>query len=199
MNLQLCNTERKTLYRLLAALFRYPEQGLLDSLSLSLQKTSAFLNLPLPADTNQVPELIDLEVAYTGLFINCLGGAAAPPYGSVYLESDAQLMGSSCLQVVESYRSEGLNLDASDEPADFLATELEFLYYLVAEEEGAENSAVALGWKKKQGDFSRELLHPWLKEFCQRIEQTSGVHPLYAWAAEALLQFSELEQNYFSR
>lgn len=186
---------------MLAALFNYPGLSLLDALPRFFAELASFLPLPLPAELKQTPDLIDLEVAYTGLFINCLGGAAAPPYGSVYLDSEAQLMGASCLQVAQNYATEGLNLDASEEPADFLATELEFLYYLVSEEAAADQAgevtAVA-GWRQKQASFCRELLHPWLAFFCQRIKQSDGVHPFYSWAADALMQFSKREQDAFA-
>ncbi|HEY5674169.1 MAG TPA: molecular chaperone TorD family protein [Malonomonas sp.] len=198
MNRQLSHAERASCYQILATLFCYPDKGLLDSLHSSLENLSLFLHLPIPVELKQTPELIDTEVAYTSLFINSLGGAAAPPYGSVYLESAAQLMGASCQQVSDSYRREGLNLDASEEPADFLATELEFLYFLVAEEAAAEDAEAAAVWKRKQADFSRKLLHPWLSVFCQRVKRSDAGHPLYRWAAEALLLFSESEQNYLS-
>ncbi len=163
MNRPLNSTERKTCYQILAALFNYPERGLLDCLELHLKQLSTLLDLPLPAELRQPAELTELEVAYTGLFINCLGGVPVPPYGSVYLEAEAQLMGASSLRVAESYRHEGLNMEASDEPADFLATELEFLYYLINEQETAEQAgdgAAVCNWKQKQANFCRELLHP---------------------------------------
>jgi TorA maturation chaperone TorD len=146
----------------------------------------------------QSPELTELEVSYTGLFINRLGGAPVPPYGSVYLEAEAQLMGASSLRVAESYRHEGLNMEASDEPADFLATELEFLYFLVNEQETAEqagDAAAVCNWQQKQTNFCRELLHPWLPVFCQRLKESADEHPLYSWSAAALRQFSEREQS----
>ena len=201
MKIKLSSTERKTCYQILAALYIYPEQTLLDSLELCLDELSLSLNLPIPPELKNSPELIDLEVAYTGLFINRLGGAAAPPYGSVYLDVEAQLMGTSSLQVAESYRNEGLNMDGSDEPADFLSTELEFLYYLVAAEEAAEakqDSAAVSSWQQKQAKFSRELFSPWVSVFSQRVKQSDGGHPLYVWAADALQKFSEQEQNHFS-
>ena len=200
MNRLLNSTERKTCYQILAAIFSYPEQGLVDSLQLCLKDLSHLLDLPIPAELQQPSELTDLEVAYTGLFINRLGGAPAPPYGSIYLGSEAQLMGASNLRVAESYSSEGLNMDASDEPADFLATELEFLYYLVNEEEAAEedeDATAVANWQQKQSNFCRELLHPWLPVFCQRIKESNGGHPLYSWTAAALKQFSELEKSCF--
>jgi TorA maturation chaperone TorD len=131
------STDKKICYQILSAFFNYPEPGLIGNLPLCLEELSSILDLPIPVELKHPPELTDLEVAYTGLFINRLGGAPAPPYGSVYMEPGAKLMGASCLRVAEKYQSEGLNLDASEEPADFLATELEFLYYLASNEENA--------------------------------------------------------------
>lgn len=186
---------------MLAALFSYPGPSLLDALPRFLAVLTSFLSLPWPAELQQVPDLLDLEVAYTGLFINSLGGAAAPPYGSVYLDLEAQLMGASCLRVAKSYASEGLNLAASEEPADFLATELEFLNYLVNEEEVAEmagDAPAATGWRQKQAIFGGELFHPWVAHFCQRIKLRENVHPLYRWGADVLNLFSKQEQGCFA-
>ena len=201
MNRSLNNADRISCYQLLAALFNYPEAELLESLERSLAELSTLLARPLPAELKKTPVLLDLEVAYTGLFINRLGGAPAPPYGSVYLDAEGQLMGESCLRVAESYRREGLNLAGSDEPADFLATELEFLYYLITAEQSAAaagDTAAVSSCKHQQADFCRELLHPWLAIFCQRIQASAGSHPLYLWLSAALLQFSEQEQNHFA-
>ena len=117
MKLRLNSAEGKTYHRI-PALFTSPEPTLLDSLDPCLDKLSICFNLPIPTEPKESPELTDLDVAYTGLFINRIGGAPAPPYGA-YLEVAAQLMGTSGSQVTESYRSEGLNLADSEEPAVF--------------------------------------------------------------------------------
>ena len=196
MKQALTSTNRKSCYQILAALFNYPEQTLVTNLARDLSELSTLLNLPLPSELTQAVPVTELEVAYTGLFINRLGGAPAPPYGSIYLEADAQLMGASCVRVAQYYQAEGLNSDASPEPADFLPTELEFLYYLVTEQEQADAASSDL--QQKQADFCQELLHPWLGEFCRRIEAAEGGHPLYTWAAAALMRFTALEQDCFN-
>lgn len=110
-------------------------------------------------------------------------------------------MGASNLQIAESYHNEGLNLAASEESADFLATELEFLYYLGNGEASAAQAckaATVAGWRQKQATFCRELLHPWLAVFCQWVKQSESRHPLYSWAADVLTQFSQREQVGFA-
>jgi TorA maturation chaperone TorD len=39
---------------------------------------------------------------------------------------------------------------------------------------------------RKQGDFCRALLHPWVPEFCRRIRDDRDAHPLYTWGAGLL-------------
>ena len=66
-----------------------------------------------------------LENEYVRLFINALPEVPCAPYGSVYLEGS--VMGESTLKVAEIYRKYGV---ASEEPADHIAVESEFLAWL---------------------------------------------------------------------
>jgi putative dimethyl sulfoxide reductase chaperone len=124
-------SERKRLYAFFARIFSYPDQELTAKLRQSEAAEAGRLLPAAPAPPALDASTVELETAYTDLFINRLGGAPAPPYGSVYLERDERLMGQTTLHVAEAYRSEGLSLEGSGEPPDFLPTELEFLYYLV--------------------------------------------------------------------
>jgi len=195
-------TERKALYAFLAALFSYPDRELLDRLQ--REEAAAMARLLPAVSPPPAPEstLLELEVAHTDLFINRFGGAPAPPYGSVYLEQDARLMGQTTLHAAEAYRGQGLSLDASSEPADYLPTELEFLYYLVDQEEGAldrRDPAAARTASEHQARFCRTLLHPWIPAFCDRLEADTQVHPLYLWGARMLREFCRQEQEWLDR
>jgi TorA maturation chaperone TorD len=195
-------SERKKLYAFLTRIFSYPDRELTASLQ---QGEAAEVGRLLPAapvapaiDTSTV----ELEVAYTDLFINRLGGAPAPPYGSVYLERDERLMGQTTLHVAEDYRSEGLSLEGSGEPPDFLPTELEFLYYLVEQEEQAlsrRDLAAARTAVERQASFCRTLLHPWMPSFCDRIEADGQSHPFYRWAAGLLREFCRQEREWLAK
>lgn len=66
-----------------------------------------------------------LENEYVRLFINAMPEVPCPPYGSVYLEGS--VMGESTLKVAAIYRKYGV---ASEEPADHIAVESEFLAWL---------------------------------------------------------------------
>lgn len=181
-------TERKDLCSLLVQLFSYPDAELCKRLA---EPTTAILaaRLAVPPLSKPETDWTLLEPAYTSLFINRLGGVPAPPYGSVYLDKDGQVMGPSSLRVVQSYQNAGLVVD-SPEPPDFLATELEFLYFLADHEEnemGAETARV-------RTVFFNELFLPWVSPFCQRLA-VADPHPFYAWAATLLQAFCQQEEE----
>lgn len=184
-------SERKQLYAFLTRLFSYPDQELAEA----LKRGEALDAARLVPDTPSPPggfTVRELEVAYTSLFLNRLGGAPAPPFGSVYLEAEGRLMGQTTLHVAEAYRAEGLTLEGSGEPPDHLPTELEFLYYLVAQEEEAlsrRDLTAARSAVERQAAFSRGLLHSWVPAFCRRVEEDEQAHPLYRWGTQLLAGF----------
>lgn len=181
-------TERKDLCSLLVQLFSYPDAALSKRLAEPATATLT-ARLAIPALPGAEIDWTDLEPAYTSLFINRLGGVPAPPYGSVYLDEDGQVMGASSLRVMQAYQQAGLVVD-SPEPPDFLATELEFLYFL-ADREGSEKGEEAV---RARTVFFNELFLPWITPFCQRLA-AAAPHPCYAWAATLLLAFCRQEEE----
>ena len=181
-------TERKDLCSLLVQLFSYPDAELTKRLAEPATDSLA-ARLGVPPLSMPETDWTALEPAYTSLFINRLGGVPAPPYGSVYLDADGQVMGASSLRVMQSYQEAGLRVD-SPEPADFLATELEFLYFLADREESGKGAEAARAWTV----FFNELFLPWIAPFCQRLA-ASGPPPFYGWAATLLLAFCRQEKS----
>lgn len=192
------NHQRLELYRIFARLLSYPDPSLLADINQEMTTLQRLLQ----ADEDLLPAGIhqhELEVAYTRLFISHLGGIAAPPYGSVYLEESQQLMGQTSLCALRAYEGEGLNHTQSVEPPDFIATELEFLYYLISREMEAteqQNFALSQAFRQKQIDFYLSLLQPWIGKFCQRILNIADGHPLYRWSASMLLRFCQYEEAF---
>lgn len=196
--------QRKKLYGILTTLFSYPDEELEAFLESEEPAVAArLLEAPPPPRLPAAGRRENLETDYTGLFINRLGGAPAPPYGSVYLEEErAMLMGQTTVQVAEAYQAQGLSLTGSSDPPDFLPTELEFLYYLVEQEEQALQRgkiSAAREAARRQADFCRELLHPWIPGFCKRIEQEPQTSTFYRWTADLLLRFCRCEQAWLER
>ena len=193
------NHQRQDLYRHFARIFSYPDHALIEDLSDELETVANLLSVESP-ELSPLPDLTELQVGYTELFISRLGGVPAPPYGSVYLEKEGQLMGQTTLCVLRAYEGEGLNHEVGGEPADFIATEMEFLYFLVGQEieslsrDGLEAAHAA---RQKQIDFCHTLLQPWIKQFCQRVLQTENASELYRWSAEMLLEFCRHEEELY--
>jgi len=192
-------SQRQRVYAFFVQLFSYPDAELLAELQGETPNELGQLLAaapPAPADL----ALEKLQETFTGLFISRHGGVPAPPYGSVYLD-EGTLMGASTLRVAEAYREAGLVIDGSSEPPDFLATELEYLYFLVGrEEEGFKSRDVAAARQAtgRQLAFLNDLLLPWLAIFVERLEQ-AGADPLYLWGAQRLLAFCRDEQAWLAR
>jgi TorA maturation chaperone TorD len=195
-------SERKELYAFFVTLFSYPDNELPAELERGNgNRIAGLFNAQQPPEV-AAAQLEELQTAFTDLFINRLGGAPAPPYGSVYLETGERLMGASTESVEAAYSGEGLSVEGAVEPADYLPTELEFLYFLVDQEEAAlmrGDVGKARSAAQKQADFCRALLHPWVPEFCRRIMDDRSAHPFYAWGAGLLEQFCESEKNWLDR
>jgi putative dimethyl sulfoxide reductase chaperone len=194
--------QRRELYRQLATLFFYPGEDLLALLGDDERWSAAagHFGVSLPEEV-AATSLGSLQEAYTALFDTGLGGAVAPPYGSVYLDPAGMLMGSSTLQVAACYAESGLRLEETVEPADFLPTELEFLYFLVDREARAlkmGDLATARDLTARQGRFLEAWLLPWLPAFLARLE-ARPLHPLYPWAAKLLLAFCRAELDWLKR
>ena len=193
------NHQRQNLYRFFARIFSYPDADLSADLEEELATAAGSLGVPIPALILPLA-LEEIETGYTDLFISRYGGVPAPPYGSVYLEEDAQLMGQTTLYALRAYEGEGLKHEDGGEPPDFIATEMEFLYFLVGREMEAlarEEIEEAHQLRQKQVDFCHTLLQPWIKQFSQRILQTPDAHPLYRGCAELLMDFCRHEEELY--
>ncbi len=187
--------ERKMLYAFLSVLFRHPDEQTLAAVAGVGPDTfvTVFPGLAAPPDIG----LEALRDDYRSLFLGDPGASPAPPYGSAYLEQ-AGSAGYSRRLVANLYASAGLDTDNSPEPADYLPTELEFLYYL---SEGEEQSRAATTdippqrWVASQADFFHNFFAPWIGPFCARIEAAEHASPFYRWAAELLRRFVESEKK----
>ncbi|PNU19323.1 hypothetical protein C2E25_13010 [Geothermobacter hydrogeniphilus] len=191
--------QRLQVYRFFSQLFRYPDAGLLQEIAAGrIDEIAAWLQLPGPVDVPQ--NVADLQEEYTGLFIARQGGIPAPLYGSVYLDDDGRLMGASTVRVADCYRARGLSLDDDGEPADFLSTELEYLYFLVGREvDGLSERQLekVREMTTAQRDFLTTLLLPWLEPFSERLRPLGD--GLYPWAARALLVFVRQESAWLEK
>lgn len=193
--------ERLELYAILASLFRSPDSELIEMINDLDAETLAQVFQEL----DEIPRvesnsLEDLQADYTCTFVNRPGGLIAPPYGSIYLEADNQVMGESTRRVERFYATAGVELGESSEPADFLAIELEFMAYLIdmeitaEEEEDPEQIQLARHW---QQTFFNDHIGWWTPLFCDKLEQ-APLSELYRWAVNLLSRFIALEHRIYS-
>ena len=157
--------ERAEAYRLLSLCFHPPDERLLEA----LRETDVRWLRP-AAD----PVLEELQKDYAQLFVGPFR-VPAPPYGSVYLESDRRVCGDSTMDVMARYREEGLELTLR-EPADHVAAELEYMYVLAAREMEAlatGDEGEATRHVEKQRDFLHTHLGAWVPLLTERIVENA--------------------------
>jgi len=119
---------------------------------------------------------IRLENEYIRLFVNAMPEVPCAPYGSVYLEGS--VMGESTLTIAAIYKKYGI---ASEEPADHIAVESEFLAWLhgVAREDeaAAKDFAFLLGHFRQWTDsfFDQVIKHDQLGCYRRAAELARAV------------------------
>ena len=171
-------TQTANAYKLLSLLYGPPTEELeevlthLEQTLQSLRPELIPLVLEMKTQSDSESKLKDLMVDYTRLFIGPFD-LLAPPYGSIYLDDQRQVMGDSTMEVLQLYRQAGLILsDDLKQPPDYIVTELEFVYYLIGKylETGDEQRLVQLE------TFLNKYLGKWIGEFINRInKQTKNI------------------------
>lgn len=190
---------RADVYRYLSACFCLPQkelfsqENLLGRLRFALKETCSdalsFATEMEKAFQGSFEE--DLRVEYARLFVGPYE-LHAPPYGSVYLDGEKRLIGTSTLEVVKFYEKAGLVIDQDlKEPPDHIALELEFMSYLLSREAESleeKNQKAAAEVRNLTAQFFKKYLNPWIPPFCQKIREGSE-HPFYIALANCLSTF----------
>lgn len=139
-----------------------------DGLTQLKQTTAAF---------NTVTELVEqLEEEYVASFVNRRGGIRASLYASSYHGDDATLMDEPVRLMEKRFAAEGLKLAADrNEPADHLAIQLEFCYFLLSQGNKAEVMQEAAA-------FVKAALLTWVPKFHAKLgrEDSSDFYSLTA-------------------
>lgn len=166
--------------RLLAECYHLPEPGLpqnVEDLENAMQRVcgeAAAYVVKMKEGLTGIDDYVELKRDYARLFVGPYQ-LFAPPYGSIYLEGERQVMGLSTLDVMERYRQSGVTL-AEDfhELADHIAAELEFVYFLGLKEVQAleeDDRQAAVDARTKQEDFLRVHLGAWISDFAHHVEE----------------------------
>lgn len=133
----------------------------------------------------------DLEVQFAKLFIGPYH-LLAPPYGSIYLDNNHQIMGDSTLDAVKCYMAVGLTVDDNfANPPDHISAELEFMHVLITAELNylykgcADEAAECLG---QQHEFLASHLGQWVVAFTDLVIKETDL-PYFRYLADITRQF----------
>lgn len=189
--------QRSEIYRAFSHCYYLPDENLgsiLKTLETGLCATgsNAISHVVLMrSELNTGLTLDDLRVEFSKLFIGPYQ-LLAPPYGSVYLDNQRQIMGDSTLDVVKRYRNAGLAVDDGfKNPPDHIAAELEFMHALVIKELIALHNGLAddvAGCLEEQSDFLTFHIGQWIDAFSGLIIQETNL-PYFRYLATATQRF----------
>lgn len=201
-NLLNYESSRMKAFRMLSDCYFLPDPGLsekLENLELNMSdvcEPAAEWVQSMRKEFEGSADLEPLKIDFSKLFVGPFKLFAAP-YGSVYLDSERQVMGDSTLDVKTRYREAGLDTAKNFKDApDHISAELEFMYYLIFKEIEAFSKAdmqTAMDFVQKQKSFLEDHLMAWVPEFTSSIIKYAE-NPFYMNLARATEAF--LKENY---
>ena len=173
---------RAQAYRLLADCYYPPGNGLRHS----VEALGATLKSLLPQAAGPAAQMLqsiaeqtameNLQVEFAKLFVGPFH-LLAPPYGSVYLEGENQVMGESTAEVRDLFQEQGLDLEEGfEEMPDHIAVELEFMHFLASKELAAMelgDEDAAAQYERLQTGFLGSHLGRWIGPFADKILQSA--------------------------
>lgn len=170
---------RRDSYKLVSSYYYLPEENTIETLA-GLEEALGRLCVEAAEHVANMREETDIEhltLDYSRLFVGPFE-LLAPPYGSVYLESERRVMGDSTMDVKNRYRDIGLDLSQTlKEAPDHIAIELEFMYYLIFKEIEAIEKAEfesAMDYLRMQKAFLKDHLGAWVPEFADEVEKNAS-------------------------
>ncbi len=177
------------LYMFFSLLMRYPEKDFLTDDFLD-----AYQNLLSGLELERELEVFDncrknddnllktLRLEYTRLFINAAPHVIAPPFASVWCDSDHDLQGRTTEKIRDFYRAHGYDIKDATEPVDHISYELEFLAALTRE-----------GNLEAEEEFLKTLFRPWFTKFHQHLGR-ENIHPYFRIGLQLIDSFTDKDR-----
>ena len=198
---------RATTYHLLAQCYMLPEkikdEKLVDSLyellSLVNEEAAGYTKL-MKKDLEEVSTVDELKFDYLSMFVGPKT-LLAPPYGSIYMEEQGQIMGVSTYDAMRMYQEAGLKKSADfKEPPDHIRVELDFMFTLIQQTiELCEESNLSEAENKinLQLEFLIKHIAGWVKPFTNNIVENAKTdfYKNLARATEAFIRQEFLEDS----
>jgi putative dimethyl sulfoxide reductase chaperone len=186
--------QRAIIYRLLSALYFYPEietKELLNNFShWSSQLDQEFNGLAeqLKNEFDKTP-LKELQIQYSQSFIGP-SQTLVSPYASIHIDDQNQVMTDSSLRVLDFYRESDIKVDVREAP-DHLSLELEFLSHLASH--GEQSTKL-----KTQLDFFDQHFSLWIGKFHESV-QSCCASSFYRTLTTYLQKFSTQEHDFLKQ
>lgn len=181
---------RAQAYRLLSSCYDEPDDAFARKVVALANETGAEFR-ELATSVRASADGDALRHDYVRLFIGPFK-ALAPPYGSVYLESDRRLMGESTVDAAACYAEDGLT-NTLREPPDHIIVELEYLSFLAGRGLSADsigNEQAADYWADREQRFLATHIARWAPAFCRDVE-THAETAFYRTLAQTTHSFIE--------
>lgn len=153
------------IYIVFALLFDYPNNK-------TKEYFENFLKILNISDNFDIPNIDNLELSHTSLFINNYPSVPAPPYASSYI-----LRPDLYEHIENYYKLGGYLIENRNQPPDYLIFELIFLSNLF------NDNNILLEWK-----FLEEHFLLWFEKFTDKIIN-SGKNGFYSYIAKQTLNF----------
>jgi TorA maturation chaperone TorD len=178
--------------------FYPPEHELVKSLQ-PLPEVAGLLDPAMAEIANRMlaefknQSLDELLKEYSRLFIGPFQ-LEAPPFGSVYLESEGRLMGQSTSEVKRMYKECGLDLSPDfKSPPDHVTAELEFVAYLGLQENSSQDEDQKKFYQQQRALFVHRHIGYWFPLLADNIEKHT-IQDFYLELSRLTRQLLELAQ-----
>lgn len=133
-----------------------------------------------------------LETEYVRLFVAAEGGVPAPLYESCHRNESPRTMGASALSMRTRLAEAGLEVALdSNEPADHLCIELEYLYH-----------QLTTSWSEGRPDreaaacvFARDVMLPWVRRFREAVSGADPAAPFLCGADHLVALLEHLSKS----
>lgn len=181
-----CHNERAATARRLEALRDFfmarDADDLADAWIKLTRQDERTLYLPTPP---AIPDWEAVEFSFNRLFVGPQP-PLAPPFSSIYLDSEPYVMGPSTMEVRNIYRLLGLQspLEGSF-PDDHVSLELDALLAMDASLEWGGRPELA----SMRNYFLEQHMLAWIPEFCDGVYAQEATHPAIIYAAMLLVRF----------
>ena len=192
-------SRRVAVYRMLSLAFYHPTSEA-QNLWSSLSRLAGEYGFPLVCEESTKQDARELEYEYNKLFVGP-EHVLCPPYESVYRSDRSEIelglvMGPSTNDTKKRYKEAGLEI-AKDfkELPDHIAIELEFMYFLCANEAKSKDFEEASLWRERQREFIASHIKTWFSNFSEMLE-LNAISCFYKTAAKLLKEFLSEEIEY---